>query len=66
MRYTKKENAKYKEIQLHLKVLDERTNRLKKLIRERKKKGRYNASDPKRILKEIKKAKMGISNAEFI
>ena len=66
VKYTKKENADYKAIQTHLKVLEERTKRLKQIVRDRKKKGEYNASDPKRILKEVRKAKKSISYAEFI
>jgi len=65
-KYTKKENADYKLIQTHLKVLEERTKQLKAQVRMRKKKGYYNASDPKRVLKQIKKAKKELSYAEFI
>ena len=65
-KYTKKENAKYKELQTHLKVLEERTKQLRADIRKRKKKGYYNATDPKRILAKIKKAKKEISYAGFI
>jgi len=65
-KYTKKENADYKAIQTHLKVLEERTKTLKKIVRHRKKLKQYNASDPKRVLKQIKKAKESIANAGFI
>jgi len=65
-KYTKSENAKFKELQMHLKVLEERTKHLKAIIRNRKKRGHYNASDPKRVLKQIKKAKESIANAGFI
>jgi len=64
-KYTKAELAKYKEIQLHLKVLGERTNRLKKLIRTRKKTHYYNKSDKARLLRTIKNAKKKIAYAEY-
>jgi len=66
MKYTKKENADYKKIREHLKVLEERTRMLKKTIARRKKVGQYNASDPKRVLAKIKKAKLNIADAGFI
>jgi len=66
MKYTKKENAQYKELQTHLKVLEERTKHLKAIVRNRKKRGHYNASDPKRVLKKIKQAKKNIADAGFI
>jgi len=66
MKYTKKENADFKMIQTHLKVLEERTKRLKKIIRERKKKSYYNISDAKKLLKKVKKAKLSIGEAEYI
>jgi len=66
MKYTKKENSDYKAIQTHLKVLEERTKQLKKIVAHRKKLKQYNASDPKRVLKQIKKAKLNIANAGFI
>ena len=65
-KYTKKENADYKTIQTHLKVLEQRTKQLKADIKRRKKEGRYNASDPKRLLAKIKKAKLHIADAGFI
>ena len=65
-KYTKKENADYKAIQTHLKVLQERTRQLKADIKRRKKEGRYNATDPKRLLTKIKKAKLHIADAGFI
>ena len=65
-KYTKKENAKYKELQLHLKVLEDRTKHLKAIIRNRKKRGHYNASDPARVLKKIKSAKRQIADAGYI
>jgi len=66
VKYTKKENADYKLIQTHLKVLEQRTKELKADIRKRKKAGRYNASDPKRLLAKIRKAKLNIADAGFI
>jgi len=66
MEYTKKENSDYKLIQTHLKVLEERTKQLRKTIAYRKKMKQYNASDPKRVLAKIKKAKESIANAGFI
>jgi len=65
-KYKKKENEDYKKIQTHLKVLEERTKTLKKIVAHRKKLQQYNASDPKRVLKHIKKAKESIANAGFI
>jgi len=65
-KYTKKENEQYKTIQNHLKVLEQRTKQLKADIRKRKKEGRYNATDPKRLLTKIKKAKLHIADAGFI
>ena len=65
-KYTKKENADYKAIETHLKVLQERTRQLKADIKRRKKAGRYNASDPKRLLAKIRKAKLNIADAGFI
>jgi len=64
--YTKKENAEYKKVQEHLKVLEERTRQLRADIRKRKKAGRYNATDPKRIFTKVKKAKMYIADAGYI
>ena len=66
MKYTKKENAEFKMVQTHLKVLEERTKRLKKMIREKKKKGYYNQTETKKLLKKIKGAKLNIADAEFI
>lgn len=65
-KYTKKENAQYKELNVHLKVLEERAKHLRAVIRNRKKRGHYNASDPKRVLAKIKKAKKQIADASFI
>ena len=66
VKYTKKENADYTLIKTHLKVLEERTKKLKADIMRRKKKGMYNATDPKRIIKKIKKAKEQIADAGYI
>ena len=66
MKYTKKENADYKALNVHLKVLEERTKKLKADIKRRKAKGYYNASDPKRILKKIKSAKKQIADAGYM
>ena len=65
-KYTKSENAKFKELQMHLKVLEERTKHLKAIIRNRKKRGHYNASDPARVLRKIKMAKKQVADAGFI
>ena len=65
-KYTKKENAKFKELNVHLKVLEERAKMLRAVIRHRKKKGFYNASDPARVLKKIKSAKRQIADAGYI
>ena len=65
-KYTKKENSDYKKINDHLKVLEEITRQLKADIKRRKKSGQYNATDPKRILAKIKKAKKEISYAGFM
>lgn len=59
-------NSEYKELNLHLKVLEERTKQLRAIIRNRKKRGHYNASDPQRVLRKIKKAKKEIADAGFI
>jgi len=66
MKYTKKENADYKALNVHLKVLEERAKQLRADIRRRKAKGMYNASDPKRILRKIKSAKRQVADAGFI
>ena len=65
-KYTKQENAKFKLIQTHLKVLEERTRRLKSLIKTKKKRGDLNKTEVQRVLKKIKKAKLNIADAEFI
>ena len=65
-RYTKSENTKFKELNTHLKVLEERAKHLRAIIRNRKKRGHYNASDPARVLKKIKQAKKQIADATFI
>ena len=66
MKYTKKENADYKALNVHLKVLEERAKQLRADIRRRKAKGMYNASDPKRILRKIKSAKKHIADAGYM
>jgi len=65
-KYTKSENAKFKELNVHLKVLEERAKHLRAVIRNRKKRGHYNASDPARVLRKIKSAKRQIADAGFI
>jgi len=66
MGYSKKEIAEFKNIQIHLKVLEARTKRLKKLIMAKKKQKYYNITERKNLLKMIKKAKLNIASAEFI
>jgi hypothetical protein len=63
---SKKIDDEFKQIQTHLKVLGERTNRLKSIIRKRKKLKYYNNTELKRVLKKIKGAKRNIADAEFI
>jgi len=65
-KYTKSENAKFKNLQIHLKILEERTKHLKWVIKRRKRTGQYNMSDPKKILAKIKKAKLNVADAGFI
>lgn len=65
-KYTKKENAQYRELQLHLRVLSERTKYLREMIRRKKKVGYYNVSDPARVLAKVKKAKKQIADAVFV
>ena len=65
-KYTKKENAQYKALNVHLKVLEERAKQLRMAIKNRKKKGYYNATDPARVLKKIKSAKRQIADAGYI
>lgn len=64
-KHSKAELAKYKEIQLHLRVLGERTNELKKQVRARKKSFQfaYSRSDKARLLRTIKGAKKKIAEA---
>lgn len=64
--YTKKENALFNAVQTHLKVLEERTQHLKQLIRQRKKKGEYNITEQRRLLNKIKSAKKSVADAGFI
>jgi len=66
VKYTKKENEDYKALQKHLKVLEQRSKRLRLLISARKKKGYYNISAPSRILRKVKTAKLNIAEAEFL
>lgn len=63
IKYTKSELAKFKEIQLHLKVLGQQTTHLKKLVKSRKKREYYNKTDKVRLLRAIKSAKRKISDA---
>ena len=64
MPLTKKERDDFKKIQVNLTVLQERTKRLKQIIR--KKKSKMNLSDKKRLKNKIKKAKLHIADAEFL
>ena len=65
-KYTKKEREKFRQIDTHLKVLNERTRQLKTLIKQRKKKGSYNQTDMKKLLTKIKSAKVKVADAGFI
>jgi len=62
----KKKNDEFVKIQNHLSVLQERTRRLKSIIRKRNKEKYYNKSEAKKLLSTIKKAKLNVANAEFI
>lgn len=66
VRYTKSENAKFKAIQINLKVLEERTKRLRAIVMAKKKRGDLNLTEVQRITRKIKKAKLNIADAEFI
>ena len=66
VKYSQKEKEEFKQLNTHLKVLEERAKHLREVIRNRKKRGHYNASDPKRVLKKIKSAKKQIADATFI
>ena len=62
---TQKPNPK-NVIQVHLKVLEERSKRLRSLVKKRQKNKQYNLTEQKRLLRKIKSAKRNIADAEFI
>ena len=66
VKYTKRENEQFKAVQVHLKVLEERTKRLKSIVRKKKARGDLNKTELQRVLKKIKGAKVNIADAEFI
>lgn len=63
---SKKSKAELMIIKTHIKILEQRINRLKPILQKRFMNGKYNITESRRILSKIKKAKVLIAEIEFI